>query len=266
MTIALGILTPDAAVIAADTEESCGIGGAKYSGFKIFSRRKRDGSRSFAASGAGDARVLDAIHQDFGDQFVDPIQSKDLMESRFQMSLRGYFKDYLLPFAREERPEVEVVAAITNQTEPPALLVSHLNRLRRAKRFVAVGAGEQHATSLLTRMVPPKWGGNLSLTVAAQIAAFVIFHVKEYVAGCGKGTHVTVLQNGGAWYVCDEAIRELEAQFEAYLALEGRIFEGIIGTQDRTALVTDVTGLVDRLGIPLSPDALVETENEAVFD
>ena len=61
MTIALGILTPDGAIIAADTQESWGYE-AKTSGYKIMTRLSKGHSRAASATGAGSAGYLDALN------------------------------------------------------------------------------------------------------------------------------------------------------------------------------------------------------------
>jgi len=65
--------------------------------------------------------------------------------------------------------------------------------------------------------------------LAALIAAYVVYHVKSYVAGCGMDTHVTMLKGGRASYLSEEMIDSLEHQFSSYMAFDVQAVHFLIG-------------------------------------
>src|SRR5438105_931077 len=94
MTIALGILAPDGVVIAADTQETYGLGWSKYEANKIVSLRKRDGVGAMAASGGGDAGYLDALHQDYLDEYQTGPHD-DALQERLQNRLTTFYEHHV---------------------------------------------------------------------------------------------------------------------------------------------------------------------------
>jgi 20S proteasome alpha/beta subunit len=264
MTIALGLLAPNGVVIAADTQETMGWGGVKYSGWKIQSRRHKGGERSFAATGSGDAATLDALHQDLGDQFA---KSGADVQEKWKGILESFYSNHVRQFNEPTRPlDIQSVCGLSwkNPSQNPELFATSFNRLRRIKQSVAVGAGEQSATELLNLALPPK--GETNVLQLAAIAAFTIFHVKETVDGCGRGTHITILRDGGAWYVKPEVIEELEVCFRKLADFEKAAINFVLNQGAPYRIVME--GSMKELNcakLPLRDDSLLQIEGEAVF-
>src|SRR3972149_4030998 len=153
MTIALGILTPESVVIAADTQETWGwYGGAKKSGYKITSRIVSGQQRSFAATGAGSAGYLDSINQELADNFVDVAEARDL-ERRVREKVRKFFVNHVIPMQvpADLQPQLIVGADWNGQ---PMLWANEQSAVFRCKHFIAAGAGRAHAQMLMNKMLP----------------------------------------------------------------------------------------------------------------
>ena len=255
MTIALGVLVPNGVVIAADTQETYGLGFAKYDTRKIMSARKRDGQRSLAASGGGDSDYIDSLHQDYIDAFKQT-PTPDGLQTQLQQRLTAFYQDHMLPFTPKERPDIGSLVGMTWRDGKSQLLASRLNRLGRKKHFATDGVGRVHASYLLSRLLPAK--DTMTVWQAASLAAFTIFHVKEYVDGCGRGTHITVLREGGAWYVSEQAMQSLEQRFADYLRRDVQRVHGMLGA-------ANVVAPEDEL-MQITEGDLIQTQGEAVFD
>lgn len=215
MTIALGILAPDGVVIAADTQESWGyFGGAKIRGHKIHSRIVQGQYRSFAATGAGSAGYLESLNQELDDNFVD-VQDPLNIERRFKEKIRKFFAAYVVPMQLPVESQPTVVLGASWKGIAPRLWANEQTALFRCKHFIAVGAGRAHASMLLNHLLPEKTTTTTEL--AAYVAALVIYQVKDYVEGCGMGTHITILKDGNAQYVSEAVVGELEHHFEGQL-------------------------------------------------
>ena len=107
------------------------------------------------------------------------------------------------------------------------LLASEHSTTRGCKDFVAVGIGSDHASMLLSRIVQVK--KDITMELAGYLAAYTIFHVKEYIEGCGKGTHVTMLSAGEGEYFSEKAITIMEERFAAYMRLEAATIHYVLG-------------------------------------
>ena len=136
MTIALGVLGPDGVVIAADTQESFGYaGGAKVSGYKVWSRVLDRQGRAISITGAGSAGHLDALSQQLIDGFVRE-RSWSKLPTRLQRIVRRFHEDHLKPLhtlPKDLIPDVEVIIGATWKRERPILLASQNLTLRRCK-------------------------------------------------------------------------------------------------------------------------------------
>jgi 20S proteasome alpha/beta subunit len=236
MTIALGILARDGVVIAADTQEGGGYpGGMKTSGYKILSRIIQSVSppvdRSFAVTGAGSAGYLDALNQEFADVFHREHEPKKI-EAAFRDSTHDFYHRHMLPLhvlPESRQPFADWIIGVTwsGLRGKPSLFATEHSTLRRCKGFVAAGAGREHASMLLSRVIPRS--GLMPVERAAYLAAYVVFHVKEHIEGCGKHTHVVVLQNGHGEYLSPETIAALEYRFNNYLDFDALAINYILG-------------------------------------
>jgi hypothetical protein len=221
MTIALGILADDGVVIAADSQESGGYpGSVKTDGMKILSGvvHASDGAakRSLGISGSGSAGFLDAIHQDLHEAFDhQPDLSKFKKTAR--KIVRDFYHQHILPLhvLGANQPITDLVVGLSWAGKRPLLLATQHSTIRECRDFVAVGAGWEHATMLLRRILPH--AGNLSFQRAAYLAAYVVFHVKQFVDGCGGPTHIHMLHDGYVEEFTSEQLAHLEQRFNDYL-------------------------------------------------
>ena len=248
MTIALGILATDGIVIAADTQESWGyLGGAKISGNKILTR-VGDG-RACSATGSGSAGYLDSLNQELTDNFLDVPDTK-AVERRLREKLRKFYAAHVLPMSdlpEHERPSTEIIIGTSWEHERDVLFANELSTLRRCKHYIAVGAGRAHASMLLSRLLPPK--ADTTTDLATFLAAYVVFHVKSYVEGCGMDTHVTILTKGKAFYVSELTMSLLEEQFQRYMQFDATAVNYLSGRplNDEQAGTSDLCKLLGSL-------------------
>ncbi len=230
MTIALGILAPKTVVIAADTQESFGYaGGGKVSGYKIRTCTLPDEDRAISITGAGDSDYLEAASQQLEDCFKR-VRQPSRLESSLRQALRRFYRDHVEPMHSlpiDYQPQVNLIIGVTWKDRPSALFATTRNSLHKGKLYTATGIGNQYALGLLSRMAPSK--AEMSSRMAALLAAYVIFQVKEYVEGCGKGTHVTLLHRGTAHFFSENTIGYLEQVFRQYVDVEREAVHYVLG-------------------------------------
>lgn len=238
MTIALGVLTPEGLVVAADTQESDGF--LKTSQQKIalasnihvytsIDRKRhrpkpssdRKGRSVCAVAGAGNAGYLDTITPLMIDDFrVVTDGDEDALETEFGKTLHHFYVQHVVPFAAfpaMDRPEFSVLIGATHKGQKNLLYVSEKTTLRRMEPFAAVGIGSSFAMNLLKSLWPQAW---VDRKTAALIVSYVMFQVKESVEGCGKFTDIVVLNDGERYFVPGQLGLELEALFRQQWRLE----------------------------------------------
>jgi hypothetical protein len=242
MTIALGILANDGVVIAADTQETTEF--SKTESYKIYSRVVEDEERAISISGAGDAGYLDVLMQDIAKAFIDTRDPADV-EQKLRAACHAFHSAHIIPMKVPEHLRPRVVAGLhwKKEATPSFLMTNAGSAMSRQKRPVAVGFGQPHASILLGRALPehPK---DTPVQLAALVAAYTIFRVKNSTEGCGLGTHVTVLTDGHGKHFARSTIKALEEHFETYEALENSLFGYVIGRPLRD--LDGVPGLLAR--------------------
>ncbi len=238
MTIALGILATDGVVIAADTQEGSGYpGGTKTSGHKIMSRNMIGQfapsgvvrERSIASTGAGWSGHLDAFHQNVIDGF-EVCRNPSLGDRAIKDTVYDFYQRHILPLhvlGETRQPSADLIIGVSWKGDGPRLMATENSTARRCKGYVAVGAGREHASMLLSRILPEPT--DVTVQLASYLAVYTIFHVKEFIEGCGKNTHVVILKDGHAHYMRDETVSVLELRFNDYLRFDAVAVNYILG-------------------------------------
>jgi hypothetical protein len=238
MTIALGILAEDGIVVAADTEESAGtlksettkilyVLGEIPAGDPGASNPAPPSSGVCLISGAGDSGYVSTLMLELADVFLDDkTRVQKPLQQAFEDQIKSFHSDHIIPFAAypyDDRPSVEMLIAY-NRSHQRGLLTSEKSAVCRKMPYAAVGCGSIFADILLGRL----W--RMADVKATQIlAAYIVFMVKECVAGCGKLTQISAIhgstivsRESGATLVaaekpishmCWEEINELEKKF-----------------------------------------------------
>ncbi len=212
MTIALGLLAKDGLVIAADTEETYGnflkVDQGKVSAvLAAYQTPGQTRSRCCLITGAGSGHHIDAIGQQLMNCVADgEDRSQGDIERDFGVILRNFYSEHIIPFAaypEDQRPSLELL--IGTQL-PRRLLVSQDNVLKDGSSYSAVGIGKLMAYPILGRFY--RWP--IDVRTAVLLASYVLFHVKDSVAGCGKSTDMWGFNGEYAFNLPRQATKELE--------------------------------------------------------
>jgi len=131
MTIAIGMLATNGAVVAADAQESTGdyMKGAKG---KMACFYAHDGgwTESCVIAGAGNSGYVQALIEKLGQTFqaVDPKmpvysltkKSHPSLQSEFRDCIKQFYKEHIIPFAaypERKRPDVEMLIDLSAQDD-----------------------------------------------------------------------------------------------------------------------------------------------------
>ncbi len=145
MTIALGILTGPAMVLAADTELSTSE--SKTSAPKIMWTKHLpvagDAADAFGITGSGPVAYLEAIYQEMVKIFDNNRSfGMDQLDVSFQACLDQFYEAHVIPFSYcADRPDFWVIMA-AERSSKRRMWVSDRNVLRSVSGCNAVGVGE----------------------------------------------------------------------------------------------------------------------------
>jgi hypothetical protein len=232
MTIALGILAEGGAVIAADRQQSEGtlkLEQGKISGLWVIGRG------CIVLSGAGNGAYLDSLTSELKTWFGDKTYAFDPEKFGEELRNRNYdfYERSVMPFVPyEESVDYELLACYAPAPTPqeialaerlratpgkgPAFWTSHKLVLTPEDQFAAVGIGATTAKALFTKL----WSPSLSLEIATNLAAYIVYQVKRTVKDVGLETDIAVVNRSMVWPLTGSEIDAMEARFKEYGQVE----------------------------------------------
>jgi 20S proteasome alpha/beta subunit len=228
LTIALGILSGDYIVVAADTMESTGYAGNIQTETEKISSGSyvaADGAGGICMTGAGDSGYLDAIKQEIIETFVKDHIPINEFETYFKKHLMEFYSNHVIPFGQfpaSDRPSFDLIVG-AEQNGHAVLLATDRNSVRHRtfpKPYAAVGAGSLYASLLLSRL----FVNGMEKNLARVLAAYIVYATKRNVEGCGKNTHIATIVNNRPVFTSPREISRLEELFDEYETIESRAF------------------------------------------
>jgi hypothetical protein len=242
VTIAIGLLAKDGIVIAADTQET--IGSMKMDDSKVLVANKgtkRQKAGAMVVSGAGDGGYLDTINQEVCELFLAKKWSKKSFTATVKRHVKKFHDEHVIPFAKypsQERPELFLVIG-TGFGSEQILLESDKSTVHPCRNYAAVGIGHMYARAMLRR-----YWVKTDTVKAASLAAYIMFHVKNNVEGCGNETQIVILKDGHAEYLSDRNISMLEHSFGEYQADEVLMLHFALGLDLRKPDIETELGVI----------------------
>ena len=236
VTIAIGLIVSDAVILAADSQETArnfmktDVG--KIMGLAYTSQT--DGMGAIGIAGAGHPGYIDT----FGDQLRGLFdgsrpQNADETTGTMAAALEDFYAKHVIPFDRyppEDRPDFQLLIALQRRNKIK-LLVTHLSVLHTVSFHTSIGIGAVHANTLLDRY----YRHDLSISVAARLAAYAIFQVKRSVDGCGHFTQLAVIQKNWIDLTDVEVTQEWERRFRDYEESESRLLQFVLGAEEESS-------------------------------
>lgn len=227
MTIAIGLLASDGLVVAADTQEIVGTMKSDESKLLIANRGlEKQKAGALAITGAGDAGYLDSINMEVCTKFVS--RKSWSFEKVVKKQVKDFYQDHVVPFGKfpdHDRPQLALIAG-ADVGRYRALWVSEKSTFSGPKKYCAVGLGRAQATVMLRR-----YYASMDTVRAASLAAYIIFHVKHSVDGCGNETQIVIVKDGYAAHVSPSNIQLMEHYFEELAAYENQLLHFGIGME-----------------------------------
>lgn len=242
MTIALGILAKDGVVIAADTQETY-TGVFKMDQSKILGVTKP--TSGFMVSGAGSAGHLDSISQALCDDFFgqEPTSLTDV-EHMIASRVHDFHLRHIAPFGAWpdfERPSCSLVIGARRGSDC-GLWITDKSTVHNGF-YGAVGIGAAHANLLLGRL----WREDGDADFASLLAAYVVYHVKQHVDGCGSETNVVGMSETGTFVLEPERVELLEREFKRLTEKQDLVVQYILRRRGARRHLNRLPGFLDSL-------------------
>jgi len=229
MTIALGILAGHGAVLAADSQETDGVGFKDFA-LKIKSTMAmtNDPPRSaVAVTGCGPGLHLDAISREIIDLANSRTDwSRETFEPELKTCIRNFFVEHVTPLLPHIDNRFNLIVAA--QFDGKSWLWSNdTTVVERRYPFEALGTGKNYAkTAIDSRILGP------TIEQAVLLAIHGVSEAKNFDQYCGKSTKIVCLFNNSAhhlpWYLVDP----VEKFFDRYSGVEHSVFHYVLGHFD----------------------------------
>jgi hypothetical protein len=218
MTIALGMMTGNSVILAADCQESDGYFkdfALKISSSMTHTRINATVRSALAITGAGPGIYLDAISDEITDLF-HARQERDIgaFENVLKDKVETFYKKHVVELAPHVDREFRVIigAQIEGIT---GLWVSDATVVKRIMAVEAVGTGAPFAKmALSTRYAMADTNMSIVLAILA------VHNAREYDHYCGKGTAVVCLHNDLAYNISPGLVVAAEKLLDKYLGIE----------------------------------------------
>ena len=217
MTIAIGLLGNHGVVLAADTQETI-TGYTKENVGKVPISIFDNLTAVFA--GAGDSDYIESAMEKAREKLGDCKGLKEV-KGYLEERLVGYFDGYLANWAmfpQNERPTVEMLIGIAMKDGDCGLFHFRGTSFHSVDHK-AIGTGIILANDLLSEYC---WDIQ-DLSQLTSLAVFCMKKVKDRVDGCGGGTDIVVLKQGGDLAMLSKG--EVEKLERKTLGLEGKLIQ-----------------------------------------
>ncbi len=222
MTIALGILTSQGVVIAADRQMTVAgymkLDEGKVSGGGRFI--DTCGPISFAIGGAGDSTAMTHLRQGFTSFIQGATRIDDLSDIHRDIARQAaeFHKEHVI--GTESLAAQMLVGATTRHQKK--LWVTDRGVTNEENSFAAIGAGEMYARTILGRLYAP-----MNTIGAILLSAYVIHEVNKTIDTCGNGADIFVAGFEGPVFVSENVLAQLVDVFERFSRLSRNILHDV---------------------------------------
>jgi 20S proteasome alpha/beta subunit len=248
MTIALGLLTSEGIVIAADSQETDESAGTKEDvnkiafGFQL--RAENDEGGAIAVSGSGGAAYLDYIFEEIIMSFrTSAKENVAAFGERLKRLVKEYYREHVVPYAQDPRlraPDVQLIVGAQRRGEKRLWITE--GSTVGPRMYGAVGSGQAHALRTLKRFF--NWrdteGGQL-------LAALAVFEAKRYDLYCGKNTSIVSLVDNFMQTPTTEDIYRWEKAFTEYSAIEAEMRRYCLSFRTKAETTEEPDVMLERL-------------------
>lgn len=261
MTIAIGFLTGDGAVICADSQEMIGSYG-KSTAQKIRTTDFFNNWRLVIAGASDQAHYIDLFQDEVVRQLIGT-QTFDYgrVVSIIKATLHKIHKQHIW-LRRSGQPQLQLLIGIQG-IDPPSrgLLWTEEAVVLPVQEYRSIGIGTYAADAIWDRLFPTR--GliyNSRVEIAANFGIYMLRQIKKAVQGCDGFTLVAILKDGKLRWVPPDEVVLVERASEVYDNSFSVLSALLDPTVDTSEVESRGAGFSRRLGMIKS-----QLQREAVF-
>jgi len=218
MTIAIGFMLGNAAVICADSQEVVSDY-AKTTTQKIYTLHSPQKWR-IGLVGAGDTACIELCNEEISRK-ISSLQAFDYraMLAIVRETIRDIHEQHIWPRQAADRPTFQMLIALQGiNPGARALLFSQDNIVLPVHDYNSIGIGTYLADYLLDRIYPTHgWDYGSSAEETAMNAVFVLQQVKSAIHGCDGETLVAIFRGDGTFrWIIGSEVAQIEAWFNEF--------------------------------------------------
>ena len=228
MTIALGIIGQQCAVVGADMQETWGS--EKYHQGKIMSAWRGDpASGAICVSGAGAATHIDAAAQELVAKFQKFTGTMEELEAIIKKHVKDFYLAHVMPFIgrTDDVPDFQLLIVVRHAHQT-AMWITSKTVTEKVGPYAVIGISRGSSQALLGQVYKPF----PSLNVASLLAAYVIRQAKLGIDGIGLESEIRFIFREGIGFVPPRTVRKWEEVFEEYQYLQREIFGYLSGFRE----------------------------------
>jgi len=240
MTVVLGLLGANGAVIGADTQLTAG--NIKATATKVIASTLQSPGpvKSLAIGGAGDYGYFQALRLKLSMSLLTGMHTSananlpfdtHLIEGAINQVLLPFYNDSIIPFYKcpeEDRPDVYTISALWAQGAGSVWCTDKMSVRLAVTGYDSVGYGSALANEYLHGL----YRAQSSVESLALLAVYVIWQVKRLMQLVGHETEIVVIGEGVSTHLDRTFIQSIEQEFTQYASAQASAFHFVTGLQD----------------------------------
>jgi len=220
VTIIAGFNCSDGVVVCADTQETTNNLSKKsipklryeqgpYPNFETQQYEKADLAAAFCGAGDNGPFIDKLIDRAW--EAVRDASDLHMACNAAEVAIKEMYKEFGLIYQQGECPQVELIYGIKMEQQSRLFLASG-PVVNEKNGYASSGIGYYIADFIASRM----YGAHLTTRQCVILAAYILFHAKEHVEGCGGDSQIAVLRNDESsglveWRLVKEITEYLES-------------------------------------------------------
>jgi len=240
MTVVIGLLGSNGAIIGADTQLTAGDMKATATKVLAATLESPDSAKSLAIGGAGDYGYFQAIRVKLSMSLLTAMHTctdanlpfdTDIIENAIGNIVFPFYRESIMPFYKcpeEDRPDIYTVSALWAKGAGSLWATDKMSVRLAVAGYDSVGYGAALACEYLHGL----YRKNSPVESLALLAVYVIWHVKRLLNLIGHETELVVVGDGVSKHLDRKFIQALEQVFIQYVSAQANAFHFVTGLQD----------------------------------
>jgi 20S proteasome alpha/beta subunit len=240
MTVVIGLLGSNGAVIGADTQLTAG--NIKATATKVIAARSDvpGPTKSLAIGGAGDYGYFQALRLKLCTSIIEAMDASvkenlpfntNIVEDKIKSALLPFYNESIMPFYQcpeDDRPDVYTINALWARGAGSLWCTDKMSVRLCVTGYDSTGYGSALANEYLHGL----YRAQSPVESLALLGIYVIWHVKRLLNLVGHETEIVLVGEGVSTHLDRTFIQAVEQIFVQYASAQASAFSFVTGLQD----------------------------------